>query len=391
MESVHLQLPSIVDVLTNSKAAFSDEVEHALQQDNACGRKVPDCRKASDPKAIPTIHVAKSDQRKKKRTMWGAIVGLVATVISGGDGVELWPRKLTTARFCLEDMNIVKRVVANATINDVLFGVISSRLSRYLEHRTPNALQDGFQITGLGMVNLRKQPGLQELSELMKSDSLSRWGNKFGMVLLPVQYHKPGADILQHVKRTKVMLDRKKQSLKAQFSYKIALFAMSFLGSKAAGFLNYRIVCNTSFTISNIVGPQEDIAIGDNPVTYMRALTMHMLSYAGRADMQILVAKDIIPDPEFLAQCFEDALFEMKEEASTIIKAFGPQEDIAIGDNPVTYMRALTMHMLSYAGRADMQILVAKDIIPDPEFLAQCFEDALFEMKEEASTIIKAC
>ncbi|EXC17312.1 O-acyltransferase WSD1 [Morus notabilis] len=288
-----------------------------------------DCRKANDLKAIPTIPVAKSDQRKKKRTMWGAVICDRKTVISGGDGVELWPRKLTTARFCLEDMNIVKRVVANATINDVLFGVISSGLSRYLEHRTPNALQDGFQITGLAMVNLRKQPGLQELSELMKSDSLSRWGNKFGMVLLPVQYHKPGVDILQHVKRTKVMLDRKKQSLEAQFSYKIALFAMSFLGSKAAGFLNYRIVCNTSFTISNIVGPQEDIAIGDNPVTYMRvnssslphALTMHMLSYAGRADMQILVAKDIIPDPEFLAQCFEDALFEMKEEASTIIKA----------------------------------------------------------------------
>ena len=47
-------------------------------------------------------------------------------------------------------------------------------------------------------------------------------------------------------------------------------------------------------------------------------------------------------------------------------------------------MQAITMHMLSYAGRAEMQILVAKDIIPDPEFLAKCFEDALFEMKEAA-------
>ncbi|EXB30993.1 hypothetical protein L484_016854 [Morus notabilis] len=40
MESVHLQLPSIVDVLTNNKAAFFGVVEHALQQDNACGRKL---------------------------------------------------------------------------------------------------------------------------------------------------------------------------------------------------------------------------------------------------------------------------------------------------------------------------------------------------------------
>lgn len=43
------------------------------------------------------------------------------------------------------------------------------------------------------------------------------------------------------------------------------------------------------------------------------------------------------------------------------------------------------MHMVSYAGRADLQILVAKDIVPDAEFLAKCFEDALLEMKEAAA------
>lgn len=50
-------------------------------------------------------------------------------------------------------------------------------------------------------------------------------------------------------------------------------------------------------------------------------------------------------------------------------------------------MQALTMHMVSYAERADMQILVAKDIIPDPAFLAKCFEEALLDMKEAAAAI----
>jgi hypothetical protein len=36
------------------------------------------------------------------------------TVISGGDGVELWPRKLATAKFFIEDMKTVKGAVANA-------------------------------------------------------------------------------------------------------------------------------------------------------------------------------------------------------------------------------------------------------------------------------------
>ena len=42
------------------------------------------------------------------------------------------------------------------------------------------------------------------------------------------------------------------------------------------------------------------------------------------------------------------------------------------------------MHMVSYVERVDMQISVAKDIIPDPEFLAKCFEEALLDMKEAA-------
>ncbi|KAL2489230.1 O-acyltransferase (WSD1-like) family protein [Forsythia ovata] len=245
-----------------------------------------------------------------------------STPLSGGDGVELWPRKLATARFQLDDMKTVKRAVADATINDVLFGVVSSGLSRYLDIRSPKALQ-GLRFTGVAMVNLRPQPGLQDISKLMSSDLGTQWGNKFGMILLPVHYHKGGSNPLEFVKRAKAMIDKKKLSLEAICSYKIGDFIMSFFGTKVASILNYRIVCNTTFTISNIVGPREEITIVGNPIKYMRvsstslphAITLHMVSYAGRADMQILVAKDIIPDPGVLAKCFEDVLLEMKEAA----------------------------------------------------------------------------
>lgn len=119
------------------------------------------------------------------------------------------------------------------------------------------------------------------------------------------------------------MIDKKKLSLEGVFSYKIGDLVMSCFGAKLASLLNYRIICNTTFTVSNVVGPREEITIAGNPVTYLRAstsslphaITMHMGSYAGRADLQILVAKDIIPDPQLLAKCFEDALLEMKEYA----------------------------------------------------------------------------
>ncbi|XP_008236479.1 PREDICTED: O-acyltransferase WSD1-like [Prunus mume] len=246
------------------------------------------------------------------------------TEISGGDGVELWPRRLATARFKLQDMKLVKKAVPNATINDVLVGVVSAGLSRYLDQRTPNGLPEGLRITGMAMVNLREQHRLQEQSDLMKSNSGLSWRNKFGTVLLPIYYQKSsGTDPLGYLKRAKVTMDRKKQSLEAFLSYKIGCILMTYLGAEIATWLLYRAVSNTNFVISNMLGPQEEIAVGGNPVTYLRvntssvpqALTMHMVSYAERADMQISVAKDIIPDPEFLAKCFEEALVDMKEAA----------------------------------------------------------------------------
>ncbi|KAI3873886.1 hypothetical protein MKW98_001535 [Papaver atlanticum] len=248
------------------------------------------------------------------------------STISGGHGVELWSRKLATARFKLDDMKSVKNAVRNATINDVLFGVVTSGLSRYLDyHRASNS--EGLQISGMAMVNLREQRGLQDMANLVKSSPVtaSWWGNKFGYILLPIYPHKNvGNNPLRYVVNAKEMLDKKKLSLEAHIVYAITKSAMSLLGPKVTYLVTNRVMCHTSFTITNVVGPQEEVTFGGNPVTSLRAtssssphaLTMHMISYAGKAEMNILVAKDTIPDPQFLAKCFEDSLLELKE-AST--------------------------------------------------------------------------
>ncbi|MBA0854804.1 hypothetical protein Goshw_005301 [Gossypium schwendimanii] len=251
------------------------------------------------------------------------------TVISGGNGVELWPRKLATAKFLFEDMKEVKRAIPNTTINDVLLAMVSSGLSRYLEHRTPNALHEDLRLTGVAMVNVRANPRLQELSEVMEKNSKARWGNKFGATLIPVFHHRGGNNPLQYLKRAKVMNDKKKYSMEAYFTYKIRDLVMTLLGPKYVCLLYYKLLCNTTFTISNFVGPLEHITLAGQPISNIKfntsslpqAISMHMLSYAGRVEMQLLVAKDIIPDPEFLAKCFQDALLEMKTAAIATNKA----------------------------------------------------------------------
>ncbi|XP_065871496.1 wax ester synthase/diacylglycerol acyltransferase 2-like [Euphorbia lathyris] len=310
------------------------------------------CRKAEDPEAVPTLVAGggrrdKGRAEKKKRSLIRTLIGFIQmvfftliftlefvarclwisdrkTVISGGDGVEMWPRKIVNAMFLIKHMKMVKEVVGDATINDVLIGVISAGLSRYFDHRSPNSLKEGDRITGIAMVNLREKSGLQDVREMMKKDSKCRWGNEIGTVLVPIYYQK-GIKPLQYVKSAKELTKLKKRGPVAYWSHKCRNVSMSLAGMEIMSWVGHKFLCQTTFTISNVIGPQEKITIAGNPITFIRvnltsspqALAMNMVSYAGKADLQILVAKDIIPDPEFLAKCFEDCLLEMKEAAST--------------------------------------------------------------------------
>lgn len=91
------------------------------------------CRRADDPTQLPGIGGVGGAAQRRRRSAWTLVmlvwyslvyvgefvlraVGLRdrSTAVSGGAGVELWPRKLATARFRLEDMKMVKQAVAEA-------------------------------------------------------------------------------------------------------------------------------------------------------------------------------------------------------------------------------------------------------------------------------------
>eukprot|EP01018_Ginkgo_biloba_P037510 Gb_24731 [translate_table: standard] len=309
------------------------------------------CRRVDEPGLLPTIPTRPTSKRtyaqkfsaftyllmtwKSILVIWFTFIDVMyfilrslwlkdsKTPISGGVGVELWPRKLSISTFNIDDMHAVKNAV-NGTINDVLVGIISSGLRRYLDLRCSETSQkesfEKLRFTGLAMVNTRGSPGLQKLSDMMKGISEARWGNQMGYVQLPVSLANFN-DPLDYIRKAKVMLDRKKLSYEAFFSYKSGALIMKLLGPKAATKLNYNTIVNTSFTLSNVIGPLEEIMFAGNPITYIcatssslpHAMTIHMVSYMGVARLQILVARDIIPDPEILARCFEDSLQDMKE------------------------------------------------------------------------------
>ncbi|XP_026395905.1 O-acyltransferase WSD1-like [Papaver somniferum] len=233
------------------------------------------CRKVDQPDELPSIpkHNYKTSRINMCEMIWRLVMKIWLTIvylmgfslrclfmkdakskISGGHGVELWPRKLATARFKLDDMKSVKNAVLN-TINDVLIGVVTSGLSRYLDyHRTPNSRYGKF--------------GEEQLVT-------SWWGNIFGYILLPIYPHKSvGNNPLRYVMNAKEILDKKKLSFEAHLTCAITKSAMSLLGPKVTYLLTNKVVCNTSFTITNVGGPQEEVMFGGNPVTSLRATSL---------------------------------------------------------------------------------------------------------------------
>ncbi|KAK9071141.1 hypothetical protein SSX86_009709 [Deinandra increscens subsp. villosa] len=96
------------------------------------------CRKVSDSEKMPTVDLPLASSASNRREsgglrlwkvvkmMWFTLVYMFEfflrclwlrdeeTAVSGGAGVELWPRKLVTAKFSLDDMKTVKSAVLNA-------------------------------------------------------------------------------------------------------------------------------------------------------------------------------------------------------------------------------------------------------------------------------------
>uniref|UniRef100_A0A7N0VAD1 O-acyltransferase WSD1 C-terminal domain-containing protein n=1 Tax=Kalanchoe fedtschenkoi TaxID=63787 RepID=A0A7N0VAD1_KALFE len=226
-------------------------------------------------------------------------------------------------------MKIIKNSVSpNATINDVVLGVLSLGLSEYMHLRSPDAIREGTRLTAITMSNLRSASGFPDISDLMKGDKETGWGNKIGFMLHPIYIRKPGnsTDPLWHLKEAQLAMNKKKQSKSGRMSYIFGSLAMKIISVDFAAWLMYRMACHSAFLFSNTMGPQQEIYMAGNLVTSIKAsassspqaMTIHMVSYAGKAVMQILTAENLIPDPHVLAKCFEEALRNMKKRAALI-------------------------------------------------------------------------
>ncbi|XP_028554475.1 O-acyltransferase WSD1 [Dendrobium catenatum] len=241
------------------------------------------------------------------------------TRIMGSEGVEFRPKRFVHRTLSLDDIKDIKNAMG-CTINDVLVGVTSAALSRYLSRSYDGCLPKNLRIRTSLLVNIRPTPGINALAEMMRKGSGAKWGNQMGYMLLrfPVMECE---DPLDYIRKGMAVVEKKKKSWEAIFTYISSLVIVKTLGFKVGTILCHRIVSNTSLSFSNIVGPMEEVGFCGSPLVYIapsvyghpQALTIHFQSYLNKMKVVLAVDELVIPDPHKLLDDISHSLQIIKD------------------------------------------------------------------------------
>ncbi|KAG5409347.1 hypothetical protein IGI04_005666, partial [Brassica rapa subsp. trilocularis] len=279
-------------------------------------------RKTSDPEALPTVAVQKKQFGPSCYTgFFNKIWWDTETPLLAKPGSELKPKKFVYRIISFDDVKLVKNAM-NMTVNDVLLGVTQAGLSRYLSRRydqeaTPKSkdLMRRIRLRSAIMINLRPNTGIEALADMMAKKSKCKWGNLFGYILLPFSLGLE-TDPLEYLRRAKVTVDRKKQSLEAVFSMAFFKLILKVMGLKASVVLVRKVIHSTTLSFSNVVGPKEEITFHGHPLSYIapsvfghpHALTLHFQSYENKVIISVTADPTVIPDPHKMCDDLVESL-----------------------------------------------------------------------------------
>lgn len=248
-------------------------------------------------------------------------------MVRGPPGVASSTKRLAHVTVDLEDITIVKKAI-NGTVNDVVTGMLSAGFVQYFNRPHP---KDGERSTtprirALVPVNLRSEPGLHKLEHMIRNPKEARWGNRFGLWILPISVSKHH-EYLEYCRVAKANTKKKKASVEAKLLYSLAALVLRLFGWQAAVELPLKIMLNTTLVFSNVLGPAEQVQFMGNPISHIittvsglpQGLVVHFQSYAGKAKLIAMAADDVFPDAQQLCKDCAHALSQMKQEALLLV------------------------------------------------------------------------
>ncbi|XP_042486402.1 wax ester synthase/diacylglycerol acyltransferase 4-like [Macadamia integrifolia] len=234
---------------------------------------------------------------------------------SGHEWVELRPINISTVTFSLDQIKQIKDKLGG-TINDVITGIIFYGTRLYMQISGP---QDSINAhsTALVLLNTRVINNYLSLKEMSKPDSKSPWGNQFGF--LHVSIPDLSADVemanpIDFVYKGREIIQRKRGSLAVYLTGRLLEMMRKLRGPETTAQYVHRTLKNSSMTISNMIGPMEQMSLADHPARGMyfmvvgvpQSLTITMVSYMGKLKVAVGVEKDFINEKLYIS-CLEKA------------------------------------------------------------------------------------
>ncbi|XP_021729094.1 O-acyltransferase WSD1-like [Chenopodium quinoa] len=358
-----IRILSIKTKDANSIAVF--RIHHSVGDGISLMSLVLACtRKTSDPNALPTLPT--KDTKKLDDTtnsssfcLWGCLMWLLLafkmfwytiidlcmffatmvflkdtmTHLKGSSGTGKAPKKFVYRTLSFDDIKFVKNDM-NVTVNDVVLGITEAGLSRYLNRKygeskgnekvQQNNLPKHIRLRSTLLVNIRPTSTLEDLAEQMETDDPNlrnwQWGNSIGYILVPFHIALR-EDPLDYIRSAKATIDKKKQSLEAIATFISGKIVLKIFGLRVAAAIVYRVLSNTTFSFSNVVGPNEEISFYGHPITFLapsvyghpQALTVHFQSYMDKMTLVLAVDQNVIPEPQQLCDDVVESLEVVKQ------------------------------------------------------------------------------
>ncbi|OWM91053.1 O-acyltransferase WSD1-like [Punica granatum] len=248
----------------------------------------------------------------------------LSPVRSGEDGVEFRPFVIATTSFSLDAIKQVKSWL-QVTINDVICGMVFLGIHLYMQKHGNGSAGNRAKSTALVLLSTRVLQEYKTVQEMARPGSKSPWGNHFSFlhVTVPKFTNYDADNPLKFVHYAHKLIKRKRTSLAVYLTGQLLQFIKKIRGPEAAAKYMRSTLENSSMTITNLIGPIEQMALSQHPVKglyYMvagvpQSLAISVLSYTGKVRIAISAEKDFI-DSQKLTFCINDALTMISQAAS---------------------------------------------------------------------------
>ncbi|XP_016492975.2 wax ester synthase/diacylglycerol acyltransferase 4 [Nicotiana tabacum] len=233
---------------------------------------------------------------------------------SGDEGVEFRPIHISTMDFSLDHLKQIKTNL-KVTINDVICGVLFLGVRLYMEEMKYE--EKNANSTALVLLNTRNIAGYKSVKEMLQPSNESKWGNQFAFLHVSVPKLDKGessSNPLSFVSKAQDVIKRKRNSAAVILTGKLLDTLQKYRGPEVTAKYIHSTLKNSSMTISNMIGPMEQMALANHPckglyfmvVGVPESLTITMMSYMGRLRVAVGTEKGLV-DPHKFKSSIENA------------------------------------------------------------------------------------